>query len=153
MKRSVGVLLGIATAAGALAGCELGHACNLMLPLCALRIDLAHEAWEPGSYSFRFSLDGEHAHCDVELFADPATLPEVDCSNPELASVTPFAFHDLQRTPEALYAYGSPREAHVIVEREGVEIASGSFHPRYEVSEPNGEGCGDCENATETLAF
>ena len=153
MKRGAGILLGALATTGALAACT-GTSCNGAGYVCALRIDLEHDAWEPGSYGFRFSLDGVHARCDVVLFADEASSPEVTCSDPALAALGPWGSWDFENgAPAALYASGSPREAHVIVEREGVEIASGTFHPRYEVTEPNGEGCGACENATEQLSF
>ena len=46
--------------------------------------------------------------------------------------------------------YG-PRTVNIEVLADGVSVAAAQYAPVYESSEPNGEGCGVVESATETL--
>ncbi|WP_373045919.1 hypothetical protein [Vulgatibacter sp.] len=153
MKRMIGVVLGlsIAAVAAAASGCG-GQSCNAMLPYCALDVALVHQSWEPGAYTFRFSLDGEHVRCTADLpLAEGETLA---CDSDKVTSPGWGPHHRAAGEWHAVLSItGSPSEVHILVEREGVEIGSTSIHPHYETTEPNGEGCGTCKNDDAIFAF
>ena len=154
MTKTLAVAVGVAAAMLA-AGCSVRE-CSRELPSCALAIELENEAWEPGLYTFRVSAGGEETTCTAALPLDRRLAQQFECDS-DVASLAPYPGMDRvvaqEEWPRHFYVFGSPAESLVRVEREGVEIASGAFLPRYEVTEPNGEGCGACENAVVALAF
>lgn len=148
-----GILAGLAVFAAT--GCELfaERSCNAIGPSCALAVSLDHEGWEPGLYTFRAIAGGAEESCTVELPWDRERMP--GCTSPEVGFGRFPNFQEVEDDsyPAAFYHHGTPPRVEVVVERDGVELGRERFRPRYAITEPHGEGCGDCANATVTMSF
>jgi hypothetical protein len=121
-------------------GCQLiGHSCNLMYAPDGLSIELVAETWAPGAYELQ--VNGEL--CFV-------TLPggeDLTCSDP----VQMFLDPDGTRIEGLSVWESAPSTVDIVLLRDGQEVDAVSFDPVYEVSEPNGKGCGERSWAEESV--
>lgn len=129
-----------------LSGCD-GMACNDRQYFCALSLDLSNIDWEPGEYTFETQADGETYTCT-------ASLPDPDGRSWECSSfLMERNFRDDGPFPAQLDVFSTPSRATFRVLYEGQEIANETFKPRYKETEPNGDRCGICKNATVSMEF
>jgi len=146
------LLVQVVLAAVLLAACDVGQSCNAAEPRCALDVALETSAWQPGTYEFELHADGAESRCTVELPLADGAWPT--CSDGgEYFSWPPSFDEAATGAPRWVSFHTTPRRAAVVIRRDGAEIARQSFEPRYAVTEPNGEGCGICENADATMSF
>lgn len=134
-----------------LSGCDPGVTCidNDALPICELSVGLEHTVWEPGNYVFEATPSGETRRCAATL-PDP-TRESWDCSHGDWG----ISWGDWGKEPypsRLAWAYPSG-EVTVRILYQDQEIAKETFRPRYETTEPYGDGCGVCRNAEVTMEF
>ena len=131
-----------------LAGCELGHSCNLMYSPDTLTVEL-DGAYATGEYELEiFSASGD------ELCTFAVGIPDADqalCTG-DVEEV----YFDLDAegaiTSLSLWNF-APATLDVVLYLDGVEVSSETLTPDYREDEPNGEGCGVRSFGTVTVAF
>jgi hypothetical protein len=123
-----------------------------MLPRCALDVGLETDAWQPGTYEFELHAEGTEARCAAQLPLQEGAA--FTCSDSGDFFARPPSFGEPESAwPKWVSFHTAPRRATIVIRRDGVEIARQSYKPRHEQSEPNGEGCGICENADATMRW
>lgn len=133
---------------GLLAITACDHSCTDIGYFCELRVNLEHAEWAPGPYVFELDAGGEVHRCTATL-PDPAAATLL-CTTTQWGHRFDF---DGYPFPSRLMFSGSPKNAEVRILHEGQEVARKTLKPRYEVTEPAGEGCGECRNAEVTVSF
>lgn len=125
-----------------------GHRCTMMFMPSTLQIDITDDGpLPPGVYAFELEGYSQHAMCVVTL---PQVAPgdEVCTGNLELhlseagdrvIGLTAWEFH--------------PPTLLLDVRRDGAPYAEVTFTPDYDVTEPNGQGCGETYRATVEVAL
>ena len=134
----------VALAPAALQGCRV---CHLMLVWSEVRVELESDDWPPGLYEIEASGHGQVAMCVITLPSSPddpvsctgaATL-ELDDAGTRIDT-----FHARDFDPSSFV---------VAVLRDGELVAEEHFVPDYQVSEPNGPGCGETSTATLAMSW
>lgn len=109
--------------------------------------------WQPGDYTFDFTVDGKPLHCkgslplascenrNITCDGDGVMIMESGCALPK--DTHEFGDIMLETGPSALA---------LTITRNGETIAKGNWQVRYNTSQPNGAGCGPvCRQATVNL--
>ncbi len=146
--RIMGVLAAVALLGSA--SC-VGHECTLLYPRCAFDLMLEHPSWEPGAYEFEFHSDGTRTVCTAQLPLGDGAEYRCDDGGDYFDDI--FAADENRPFPRKISFFATPDEVEIVIRRDGTELVRRSFRPQYAETEPNGEGCGICENAAETLTF
>jgi hypothetical protein len=121
-------------------GCQLiGQNCTKMYAPDGVSVDLIADTWAPGSYELQ--VNGEL--CFV-------TLPggdDLNCSDPLQLFLDP----DGTRIESLSLWEITPSVVDIVLLRDGETIDAVSVEPVYELSEPNGKGCGETSWAEESV--
>lgn len=126
-----------------------GTSCTAMEPRCELVVALDHLGWEPGTYVFEAEGGGEIESCTVTL-----PLEDEGSGLPCLNRRFPFGEPTVtDGYPSRLIVREPPMKVEVRIFYENTLVANKKFEPRYDVTEPNGEGCGVCLNAEVAMDF
>jgi len=126
-------------------GC--GLTCTEMWVPSGFELIFEASSWASGDYEIVLSGDVEHS-CAVTLPADDTSGPGEDCGSDDVD------FQYDAHTIDSIFVYEPlPEYLHVTVLLDGAEIAAGTFEPSYEITEPNGPGCGETIFATDTLTL
>jgi hypothetical protein len=163
--------------AAASVGCSAlaGHSCTDVFFFCdqtTVTLQSPNDAWTAGTYSLAVTMDGTSAQCTVQMPDPPPTggvqgncgsstnltlalttvdsVPPVVCSGGacEGMSATPIPGH-FQMT---VGIQGLPTEVGLALSLDGTTLMSESIAPKSTTTEPNGEGCGTCTNASATVS-
>jgi hypothetical protein len=146
-----------------LGGCDDPLQCHAVLCTDALGLSLrpADHIWEPGSYTFEFTLGRDRHTCTVELSGElPDSIevdqPKLSCS-PRLSAWFSGTTCDEQPLTEDggcasvrdrwfvhVEKAGTPQDLKVHVKRDDASILEVEQQVTYQESEPNGPGCGIC---------
>ena len=143
--------------------CDDSVQCHLVECLDSLSLALrpADHTWEPGSYTFEFTLDGDQYTCKAELSDSlPDSIevdaPELSCSPRLSARFSNTACSDQPRNEDGgcasvqdrWFVYvekaGTPKALNVSVQRDDASIFVIEQRVTYPEFEPNGPGCGVC---------
>jgi len=123
-----------------LPGCS--STCTVLACPPALRI-IYSTSLTPGAYTVEISSPLGNSICSVTIAAGAA--PTQTCTG-TLTGVTV--------GPTEMSVAGTPANIAVQFDRGDVPVATGSFVPSYETTQPNGPGCPpDCTTAEEGLAI
>ncbi len=126
-------------------GC--GTVCTQMYVPSGFAVYLEASSWATGDYELLLSGDVE-ASCAVTLPAEDTSGPWVGCDTDGVE--ISYRTHAL----DAVFVRDPlPEYLHVAVLLDGEEIAAQAFEPSYEITEPNGPGCGESINAGDTLTL
>jgi len=126
-------------------GC--GLSCTEMWVPSGFELTFEASSWAAGDYEIVLSGDVETS-CAVTLPADDTSGPGEDCGSHDV-KIT-FDAHAI----DAVFIYEPlPEYLHVSVLLDGVEIAAQVFEPSYDVTEPNGPGCGETIFASDNLTL
>lgn len=121
--------------------------------------------WAEGRYAIALQGYNEHALCVVDLPApwtdpdpsldmgplttEPTLQPLVDCTSNLTIELSADGTSIV-----AVYALDfAPASFQVTVRRDGETLTEQSFTPDYDVTEPNGEGCGTSSDATVSVGW
>jgi hypothetical protein len=128
-----------------------GRICTLIGCQNGLSVRLSQPVRDAGTYVVTLDLDGRAVTCQATLpFASCST--GAGCSAPDVlleqsGCALPPSGHELT----GLQVTSVVRDVRIRIERDGSELVSGNFTPSYTRSEPNGPGCGICEQAGASL--
>lgn len=152
--RAIFAVAGAALLCTAVSACDMlgGQSCNAMLPYCAVDVDLSSADWQPGTYTFEMQVGDEQYSC-TETLPWPVEPHAQPCSDGPM-SVNGWGVFESGAWPQKLALIDErPSKVSVRIERDGVELVSKTLRPSYKKTEPNGEGCGVCYNADESVSF
>lgn len=102
---------------------------------------------QAGQYRFDVELDGVRSSCDVDFRPDGGFSGVAACNHLLLRG----GIARDRATEIAGYSLARASDVSVAVFRGGQPWATHSFEPRYRSVELNGEGCGECIVATESV--
>ena len=171
-------LLAIGCALHSLAtlGCSpfASHGCTAFGPICGrttITWQAPDDTWSPGAYVLTLTADGGSTDCSV-LMPDPPPTGDVQGVCPSSTSVT-LSFAAVQSCPPvvcdasactgrsctpipghfqlALALEAMPTVLGLALALDGGPIASVTVAPLVKTTEPNGQGCGTCTNASATI--
>lgn len=129
----------------ALSGCPAleEHDCTLMYVPDQLNVSFDAASWPAGVTTVTISGDVT-ATCTVTLPGDT----DGSCDVQDISIMN----NDAGDALSALSFFAmSPANVTIVIDVDGTEIASETLTPTYEVSEPNGEGCGETHSASVTM--
>lgn len=118
-------------------GCSSSKYCTLVGCLPALTLEFS-ETLPPGKYTLVLTSEDVSGRCDLEL-RTPTSWDYCES-------------HSAQLSAGRLEIYDNYESYDVLLQDEwGQVVAQQSYRPEYRVSYPNGEDCGECRTATDTL--
>lgn len=173
------VMLACGAAAGAIAGCGASHSCTDVSYSCNqtfITLHAPNDSWTPGTYTVTVGGGGDGGapvRCVVSVPASPSSsgvtgfcglgssnalnlepvtsCPPVVCDGGacEGMTCTPVAGHfQMQLTLQGL-----PAQVPVDITVDGQSVMSETITPTATTTEPNGQGCGTCTNASATASI
>lgn len=128
----------LATSAS-LTGCS--ETCNGLFPREAVQVTFADADWAPGDYVLTLSGGDITGNCALTLPADPV---DVVCTGMDAVGLSADG-----ATIEWFEVWHLESEQVTLtITRDDADWVEQTLTPDYEVTEPNGEGCGEAYNAT-----
>ena len=136
----------------ALAGCDvLPRLCTAVYYECGLYVSFAEGLAAEGEWTVTAELADEVFTCSFALPADAGT--QVGCVSPARQSRAYLVASDDGASVEGLkLANLHPDNLTITVALDGEEIHSETLAPDYDVTEPNGEGCGECYSGSAEIS-
>jgi hypothetical protein len=168
----VAIVILYAVAAGSFVGCA-GHGCDDVGYTCEqtqITLLAPNDAWVAGTYTLTLTVDDSPVQCTISVPASPSSsgvvgscpigaldlnavdsCPPVVCDGAacEGMSCTPIA-GQFQMT---VTIQGLPTQVGLALSVNGMPLTSETVAPMSTTTEPNGQGCGACTNASAMLSI
>lgn len=159
-RKAAALVAGLATIAAA-SGCVTAECTAIgCADSFSITTATADNSWAAGEYALDLSMDGNEVSCayswtntpqpgggGVFVQCGPTVTVSIDPSTrctetSDGDSVSQFCTPIPGQFKQLLTIQGTPARVDVVVRRDGAVVGERSFTPKYQISYPNGEGCG-----------